>query len=54
MSYVLLVEDLQGARQTREARVVCAVDEDLRGVVVALLGFRLHLLCQIAQKRAHT
>ena len=49
MSYVLLVEDLQGARQTREARIVRAVDEDLGGVCGALVGLDLHLAREVAQ-----
>ena len=49
MSYVLFVEGPQGARQTREARVVRAVDEDLRGVGVAFLRFRLHLASQVTE-----
>ena len=50
---ILVIEHVQCTRQPSKASIVRAMNEDLRGVCVALGRFLLHFAREIAQERAH-
>ena len=50
---VPLVKDIKSFGQSGKASVVCTVNEDLRRVSIALLGFVLHLAGQVTQQATH-